>query len=212
MKKRLLAVATILLLGLPAAPSLADSPITSTPFADAYQDSEIISKAKQTGVLDLEMAQYLSSRSIPIDIKAAIINALSWKVEGKQNATLYRYFLGLTYGKTIEQLNPKELTSDEVFALGYLTVMDDYFRPEKAVPLLLEAKSRKPSSFTVAMITVLAQTQVVLSSEWCQIWRLTDAVASDRTLKQDMRPEAREIILAYMRQYQAFCNPLRSAN
>jgi hypothetical protein len=93
MKRALFIAASVLLWGVFASPSRADSPITSTPFSEAYQDYEIVQKAQKAGILDLEMAQYLSSRSAPIDVKAAVINALSWKIEGKQNATLYRYFL-----------------------------------------------------------------------------------------------------------------------
>lgn len=63
--------------------SYADSPITSTDFSDAYLDIEIVKKAKAEGILNLEVAKYLSSPTNPIDIKAAVINALSWKLEGK---------------------------------------------------------------------------------------------------------------------------------
>jgi hypothetical protein len=207
MKRSLLALASGLLLsGIFTSPSRADSPITSTPFSDAYQDYEIVQQAQKAGVLNLEMAQYLSSKSAAIDVKAAVINALSWNIDGKQNATLYRYFLALSYGTTIEKLNPRTLTSDETFALGYLTVMDDYFHPEKAVPLLKMAKAQRSNSLTVAMIAALVQAQAAFDSDWCKLWMLTNGAANDTTLKQDLRPEAKKIILDYMNLYRSSCN------
>ncbi len=205
MKARLIFLLAIALLGLSTRPALADSPITSTPFADAYQDDELIRTARKTGILDLKMAEYLSSPSTPIDRKAALINALSWSTEGKYNATLYRYFLGLIYGQKADQLDMQALTADQVFALGYLTVMDDYFNPEQAISLLVNAKERENNSFTVAIITALAQAQAQTASDWCQVWKLTAAVTQERSLNQDMRPKAKKIILDYMRAYRASC-------
>ncbi|MBW4549997.1 MAG: hypothetical protein KME35_02590 [Aphanocapsa sp. GSE-SYN-MK-11-07L] len=186
MKVRLIVSLAIALLSLLIEPVRADSPITSTRFADAYQDDALIQAARKSGILDLKMAEYLSSPTNPIDQKAALINALSWKYEGKSNATLYRYFLSLTYGQKADQLDLQALTADEVFALGYLTVMDDYFNPEPAIALLLSAKARNQDSFTVVIVTALAQAQA--TRDWCQVWQTTDAVTQARSLKQDMRP------------------------
>ncbi len=203
MKARLIVPLAIALLNVLVKPVRADSPITSTPFADAYQDDALIQAARKSGILDLTMAEYLSSPANPIDKKAALINALSWKYEGKFNALLYRYFLGLTYGQKADQLDLPALTADEVFALGYLTVMDDYFNPEPAIALLLNAKERNQDSFTVAIVTALAQAQA--TRDWCQVWQTTDAVNQARSLKQDLRPRAKRIILDYMRLYQSSC-------
>jgi hypothetical protein len=187
------------------APARADSPITSTPFSEAYQDYNIVKAAKRSGVLTIEMAEYLSSPSNPVDIKAAIINGLSWKFEGKKNALLYRYYLGLKYGSTIEQLTPNFLTPDEVFSLGYLTVMDDYFKPQKALLLLESAQKRKPKSLTIAMVTALTQAQIALNSDWCRVWRLIDGPAQNSKFESDLRPQAKAIILDYMKGYQSSC-------
>jgi hypothetical protein len=187
------------------APARADSPITSTPFSEAYQDYNIVKAAKRSGILTVEMAEYLSSPTNPVDIKAALINGLSWKFEGKKNALLYRYYLGLKYGSTIEQLTPNFLTPDEVFSLGYLTVMDDYFKPQKALLLLESAQKRKPKSLTIAMVTALTQAQIALDSDWCRVWRLIDAPAQNSKFESDLRPQAKAIILDYMKGYQSSC-------
>lgn len=54
----------------------ADSPITSTDFYRAYTDVSIVKTAKEKGVMDKEIANYLHSSKNPIDVKAAVINAL----------------------------------------------------------------------------------------------------------------------------------------
>ena len=205
LKKSLVSVTAFMLFWNVAAPSRADSPITSTDFAKAYQDYDIVKKAQQTRTLDLEMAEYLSSNSTPIDIKAALINALSWKFEGKRNALLYRYYLGLSYNQPSENLKPSQLNDDELFALGYLTIMDDYFKPQKALPYLEAAQRRSPKSYTVAMVNALAQAQVALDSDWCQVWQATEKVVNDSTLDQDLRPTAQKIILDYMSLYEESC-------
>jgi hypothetical protein len=205
-KKHLCLVATtVLTWGLTTFPSLADSPLTSTPFSEAYQDYELVQRAKRAGILDLDMAAYLSSVSAPVDIKAALINALSWDINGKNNALLYRYFLGVKYGKTIAVLDPATLTADEVFSLGYLTALDDYFRPEKALPFLKTAQSRKPESLTVALVLGLTQAQAAFDSNWCLMWRRVKAPATNTDLQPDLRPQAKAIILDYMQGYESSC-------
>jgi hypothetical protein len=205
-KSLCLLATTALTWGLTIFPSLADSPLTSTPFSDAYQDYELVQRAKRAGTLDLEMATYLSSESAPVDIKAALINALSWDINGKQNALLYRYFLGVKYGKIITELDPATLTADEAFSLGYLTALDDYFKPEKALPLLKVAQSRNSDSLTVALVSGLIQAQVAFDSNWCLVWRRVKAPATNTGLQPDLRPQAKAIILDYMQGYESSCS------
>ncbi|HEY9827555.1 MAG TPA: hypothetical protein V6D19_19125 [Stenomitos sp.] len=204
----LAAISTVMTLG--TSPSLADSPLTSTPFSNAYQDYEIVQRAKRTGILDLTMAEYLSSPSAPIDIKAALINALSWDFKGKKNAVLYRYFLGVKYGRTLEEgLSPNAMTADEAFAMGYLTAMDDYFNPDKALPFLRVAFTKKPDSLTVGMIRGLVQAQSAFDSNWCTVWRKVSAPSTNSDLQPDLRPQAKAIILDYMRGYESSCTSPR---
>ncbi|OGW14126.1 MAG: hypothetical protein A3G93_03715 [Nitrospinae bacterium RIFCSPLOWO2_12_FULL_45_22] len=84
MKKILTLVLIFALIPLASIKVHADSPVTSTPFSDAYMDIEIVRKAGTAGVLDSEMAGYLSSKKNPIDKRAAVINALSWRYGGKR--------------------------------------------------------------------------------------------------------------------------------
>lgn len=201
---RLLGLVLVLLLGF-VAPVRADSPVTSTPFAEAYNDFEIVQKARQKGVMTLEIASHLSSASIPVDLKAAILNALGWDTEGRRNAEFYLYYLALTYRKPLDQISLNLFNADEVFALGYLTLMDDYPHPDRALPILAEGLKRRPDSFTVAVIGALARGQKAMESDWCQVWKLTEAVYGNDNLQNDMRQPAKKIILDSMVLYRDSC-------
>ena len=217
MKSALVLTLTLALLFLFPKINYADSPITSTPFSEAYLDVKIVQKARAEGVMSLEIAEYLSSPSNPVDIKGAVINALSWKFEGKSNAELYSYYLALLYRQSLKELDIDILNADEIFCLGYLTVMDDYFHPEKALPLLEKAAARKKNSFTVSIVLALTKAQKVMDSDWlgrigvkceslwCEVWKLTEEVLRNEELKQDLRPEAKEIIVDYMVLYKYKC-------
>lgn len=205
MKKILVAVFVLKLLFVFPEISHADSPITATKFYEAYLDVKMVQRAHLEGVMGLEIAEFLSSPENPIDAKAAVINALSWRFEGKNNAELYMYYLGLLYHVSILELDTDFLSADETFCLGYLMVMDNYFHPEHAIPLLEEAHKVMKDSFTVSIVLALAKAQIVLTEDWCEVWKLTERVLENRALKQDLRPEAVKIIVDYMILYKDYC-------
>lgn len=178
---------------------LADSPITSTTFYEAYLDTELVREAEDSGAMSLEMAEFLTSANNPIDVKAALINALSWGADNAQSLSCY---LALRQGRRVEDLEWERLSGDEVFCLGYLMVMDDYFHPQEALPYLQEARTKNRRSLTVAIIYALTQAQILaLQENWPEAWRVTEAVLQNRRLKQDLRPEAIQIIRDYMLLY-----------
>ncbi len=184
----------------------ADSPITSTPFHEAYFDLAIVWDALESGVLDLRMAEYLSSPDVPIDAKVAVINALSWDIEGKHNAELYASYIALRRGWSLYEVDEwlAELTDDELCCLGYLAVMDDYFHPEEGLPLLQLAHEFKPESLTIRLIYGLAKAQAAFDEDWADVWSaVNDAFGGDE-LVIDMRPAAVDIILEYMSLYEEY--------
>ena len=183
--------------------SFADSPITSTPFYEAYLDYDIVEKAHESGVMDEEFANYLHSKENPIDVKAAVINALSWDFNGKKNADIY---CSLIFYKTIKEIKNAKLNGDDLFCIGYLLVMDNYFEPERGIPFLNKAAKKLKSSYTVAMINALSEAQKAMDSDWCEVWELIEDVIEDKNLEQDMKEGAVEIILDYMRGYEEFCD------
>ena len=205
MKKILLVVLLLNVLLLFQKITHADSPITATKFYEAYLDVKMVERAHLEGVMGLEIAEFLSSPENPIDVKAAVINALSWKIDGKSNAELYAYYLALLYHVSVTELDTEFLSADEVFCMGYLTAMDDYLHPEKALPILEEAHKVMKESFTVSIILALARGQKVMDYDWCEVWRLTEEVLKNKELRQDLRPEAIKMIIDYMVLYKEYC-------
>jgi len=185
--------------------SHADSPITATKFYEAYLDVKMVERAHLEGVMGLEIAEFLTSPEKPIDVKAAVINALSWRFDGKNNAELYAYYLALLYHVSVAELDTEFLSVDEIFCMGYLTAMDDYFHPEKALPILEEAHKTMGNSFTVSIILAIAKAQRAFDSDWCEVWKLTEAVLQNKELNQDLRPEAIKMIVDYMILYKEYC-------
>lgn len=186
----------------------ADSPVTSTPFSEAYLDVDIVKKAKDSGLMNEEFAEYLSSKDNPIDIKAAVINALSWSIGGKENAVLY---INLVYKKNYKKFSYKtidkdlkfnNMTGEELFCIGYLRLMDDYFKPKVAAQILKKASLKIKDSFTVAIIYAIAKGQVAFDGE---IWKAAEEVLNNKSLKKDMRDEAVKIIVDYLILYKEYC-------
>lgn len=205
--KKLFFVAVGLSFCLYSFPAQADSPITSTSFSKAYQDVDVVKKAQKSGILSNDMADFLSSPVRDIDEKMALVNALSWKFKGKHNAYLYMKYLARKYQQAIPLKDTSVLTADEMLSLGYLTVMDDYFNPQLALPLLEQAVKKKPNSLTFGMILSLTQAQAVMNNmkEWCSVWLLTKSVLSNPMLQRDMRDKAIKEIVDYMKLYKDSC-------
>jgi clan AA aspartic protease (TIGR02281 family) len=203
----------------------ADSPVTSTSFFTAYNEISQIYVAEKEGVLTYELASYLSS-NVTVDKKVALINALGWSSEGKQNKVLYIKFLNAKY-KTVE-LNFARISPDEHLCLGYLAIMDDYFHVRESLILLKGALKRNPKSYTYNIIygLVLAQSCLQYDADdsfgddlidrrfidtnvhaLCNIYLLFANIESDKTLKQDFRKSAKRNIFKYVNVYKSYCNP-----
>ena len=171
----------------------ADSPLTSTPIWKGYRDLPEVALARDIERLNTRLAYYLLS-SASLDKKVAVVNALSWNYEGKQNAMLFREVLAQKY-KT-EKFDTR-LSGEERLCLAYLTSMDDYFHVDKAYELARQAQKQLPHSFTAAMVTALIEAQKDFSQQ-DRLWAIVQPVFSSKTLKADMRPAARQEIYNYM--------------
>lgn len=183
---------------------LADSPITSTDFYSAYSEYAIVNKAHEVGVMDEGIANYLLNDTVAIDVKAAVINALSWNIDGKQNATLLMPYIQKKY-KITGDPDMKTLSADDLFCLGYLTIMDNYFQTDKALKLLALARKKKPNSYTINIILALAEGQEAMAADFCRVYKICEEVAMNKSLTQDMKPDAISIIFDYIVDYKAYC-------
>ncbi len=174
----------------------ADSPLTSTPIHEAYTDVDIIVKAQKKSKMTKEFARFLHSGDNSIDEKAALINAIGWSFEGENNAELYSKYI---LGKKLDELDLSELKGDDLFCLGYLQALDDYFKPEKSLPYFEEAIKKNSTSLTVSLIYALAKAQEIMDKgDWCKMWEITYRTLNDKSLYRDLREEAIKIIKDYM--------------
>lgn len=195
MKKLILVLGVFISLFLFTAKAYADSPLTSTPFSSAYADITIVKEAAEKGKVDTSIAQYLAEPSNPIDVKAAVINALSWDFNGKTNAS---YYCSIIYHKSLEELDISALSGDQQFCIGYMMAMDNYFETERALEYLKLAEKNLPGSITVSMVRALVEAMSLnRGTEWDGVQK----VLMNPGLKQDMRQDALNIILDYMALY-----------
>jgi len=186
----------------------ADSPITSTDFYKAYLHISEVEEANKVGVLSDKIAQYLLDSENSIDKKAAVINALSWDFDRKINAFLFKRHLKAKYQvkDDIDSLI-KVMNDEELFCLGYMTVMDNYFDPEKSLIYFESASSSIRESYTFQIINALIKTQSLIKDQdkWCRIWTTINAVETNKELKVDMNTGGRKIILDYIEIYKDNC-------
>ena len=184
----------------------ADSPLTSTAIAKAYEHEPMVQKADEAkGSITLEIMDYLSDPSAPIAVKMAVINKLGWKFGGKENATNYFIYLQDTKGYTNRVDFLAKGTGDELLCMAYLRGLDNYFDVAEATVYADYALKKNPGSYTYQIIAALINAQHAMDSDWCEVYMLTDRVRSDKSLNLDMNEAARKIIFDYMDLYQDSC-------
>jgi len=181
---------------------LADSPLTSTPFHEKYTDIDIVLQAEQMGTINREIANYLHNVNNPIDIKAAVINALGWDINGKNNAREYTMIIYNSYVISDDMI---AASTDEAFVLGYLHAMDNYSDPDYALNYLKMAQQSNSKSYTVNLIYRLVKAQKAMDTDFCKAWQQVNKVYLNDDLNMDMREDARKVIYDYMINYKGYC-------
>lgn len=208
-----------------AAPAAwADSPLTSTNFAAAYQDVDIVRYASERG-LNNRVFEALSNPDIPHDVRAAIINQIGWSNEPQQNGKRYIEYIARDRSTTPSQLTIEMLTPQEALALGYLSAMDNRFSPTQPIGgsgevqqadafLLMDvAMNKAPNDFSVSLIRSLVQAQNAFrlgEGNWCSVYEAVNTVVTNFPGKRNMRPQAVEIVMDYIESYRDWCSPRRS--
>jgi hypothetical protein len=184
----------------------ADSPLTSTDFYTAYVNIDMVVEAHKTQKFSDKIGDYLSSPQNSIDKKVAVVNALGWNMDGKKDAELFRRYLGKKYGiRNKLTVSMDDFTADELLCLGYMTAMDDYFKPQDGIEIVNMAIKKNPNSYTFNIITSLVKAQNMMDKSWCDLFKLTDAVDKNSSLTMDMKKEAIKIIFDYMNLYKDSC-------
>jgi hypothetical protein len=184
----------------------ADSPLTSTDFYKAYMDIPLVNKtSKSNGVLTNEVFDFLNSKSNSIDKKIALINALKWDFDGKNNAILYLKKLFVIHKEYTSKNFFNKASADELICYAYLKAMDNYFNVEEALKFSTQATKLNSNSYTIAIINNLIKAQLISFNEWCEIYRVMNEVREDKKLVIDFRKQASKIIFNYTDCYKEYC-------
>jgi hypothetical protein len=207
----------VVFLFLPVKDLSADSPLTSTPFYTHYREIPAVRKARRSKKASGKVLGFLLGPA-PADKKAAVINALGWNIRGQRNAS--RYITALANRKRVSpaDINASLMKPEELFVLGYLLAMDDYFtlkalKPggygiwgEGAVKILSRAAEGEPENFTYQFILALVEGQSLMKSSFCSVYRRVDSVIKRfPESKRNMKPGAVTKVMKYIKLYRKDC-------
>ena len=183
----------------------ADSPLTSTHFAEAYSDHPMVQMADEMMQHDMPttLLNFLANKNEPVDVRLAVINKIGWNFDGTTvGAQLGEYLMG-RYGAKDEKKLVKKLDAGTLAVYAYAKAMSNYFDVKAASALGHQAvKKNKHKSFSVAMASALIDAQVYLDSDWGMVHKVVADVLHDGSLHLDMRQEAIDNIMEYINLYQ----------
>ncbi|MBO7569130.1 MAG: hypothetical protein J6T11_02085 [Bacteroidaceae bacterium] len=205
--KRLL---TIMLLTLSWVLTWADSPLTSSDFAESYNDQPMVQMALKLSDdsdagIPVSMLNYLADKKSPVDVRLAVINAIGWNFDGKTSGQqLYEYLSTRYKAKTVDKL-AKKLDAGTLAVYAYALAMSNYFEVQEAQDLAHKAvKKNKTKSFSVAFIASLIDAQVHLDGDWGMVYKVVNDVLHDGSLHLDMRQEAIDSVMEYIGEYKNY--------
>ena len=185
----------------------ASNPLANLQFYSTFNYLEEVAWVENNGVLDGRIAPFLMEESTPIDQKAAVINAFTINNKIKNNAMTFKQFMARKYGQDFRTLNLSDLSAQELFCLGYLTLMDEGGNTDKALPILEMAVKKDPASKTIATIHALALGQKALNDgDNCSAWKVFESVQNNAELNDDLNGEIMNFITAGFEVYQSACN------
>lgn len=186
-----------------SASMFADSPLTSTYFADVYKNEVVVQKALNAqGVLTVEIMDYLANPENPVAVKIAALNAISWQA-GVHNYALFLSYLKKQYGLQSEISLVNALDGGTLASLAYVKGLSNYFDVDDAIFLAQIARGKSQESFTVNMVFALLIAQNLLDDQdmWGSIYEVCNWVVNNQELTQDMHPKAIEQIMEYINLY-----------
>ncbi|MBO4674208.1 MAG: hypothetical protein J5616_07650 [Bacteroidaceae bacterium] len=201
---------TVLMLTLSWALMWADSPLTSTDFAECYKDHPMVQMAlnmenDSEADVPVSMLDFLANKKSPIDVRLAVINAIGWNFNGKTTAQqLYDYLSTRYKAKTTDKL-AKKLDAGTLVVYAYALALSNYFDVEGAQDLAHKAvKKDKTKSLSVAFIASLIDAQVYLDGDWYMVYKVVNDVLHDGSLRLDMRQEAIDCVMEYIGLYKEY--------
>lgn len=202
--KRLIAAISFLIMF--CAAGWADSPLTSTSFADSYSDSPYVFIAKSAGVkLPEVLLEFLADPDSPVDERLAAINQLGWDIEGTTTSQQFFDYLMKRYQVTDGADLLECMDAGTMAVLAYAEALSNYDDLSAAGPLAHYAVDlNEEKSFSVALVAALIDAQNYLESDWGMVYKVVADVVADRTLVRDMRQSAVDSIMSYIDLYQEY--------
>ena len=204
--KRILSTITVLMAFTAA---WADSPLTSTYFAGAYDDHPMVQLIDEgmEGDIPPVVLEFLADKKSPVDVRLAIINKIGWFFAGSPvGDQVGDYLMGRYKAKSKEKLVNK-LDAGTLAVYAYAQAMSDYFEVGEARELgHMAVKKNKGKSLSVALISALIDAQDYLHTEngWPKIYPALANVLNDGSLRHDMRQEAIDSIMEYINLYEQY--------
>lgn len=177
----------------------ADSPLTSTCWWKYYGDKPVVKEALEYGCTK-KVREVVCSSNFSLDFRLALVNAMSWNINGQNN-----YELCLDYYNAHHAKDTVAMDADTWCVLGYVKALDNYFDVYEAANLVLEGVKLKPQSRGINMIMALIAAQIHMSDDWCQVYQVVADVASDKSLTPDFSDYAVEQIMEYINLYAEYC-------
>lgn len=200
--------------------SFADSPLTSTPFYNAYMDVAEVKSANESGFSKNHM-KFLSDETVSMDKKLAVINALSWgdsaHVYAFQDYLLAKYkgldkevFNDLRY-TTYESLPPVDaaphMNMDELVSWAYLDIMADYFHPARGWNAVIIALQQDEENAAYGLVLDLIRCQHTMDSfVWCDVYLEHETFKLRGDTKDAINEDAMAIIDEYIGLYKQDCS------
>ncbi len=150
--------------------TVAQTPITDITFWEVYaKDYNIVSVAADTGVLTDEIAAFLLNDNVTNDLKAAIINALSFDLEEKYNSIEFLKKLKIKKGLSPDDYLPLDsMNASELFCYAYLKLMDNYFEYQSMIPVFKLALEKDPRDCAINFGYTLVTMQYDFWQRRCQ--------------------------------------------
>ena len=182
----------------------ADSPLTSTHFAEAYSDHPMVQMASEEmqGDISTTLLNFLADKNAPVDVRLAVINKIGWNFDGTSMGTQLGNYLMGRYKVKSEKRLIKKLDAKTLAVYAYAKAMSNYFDVTAASEMGHQAvKKNKDKSLSVALISALIDAQVYLDTDWSKIYPALAKVLHDGSLKLDMRQEAIDSIMDYINLY-----------
>jgi hypothetical protein len=186
--------------------AMASQPVTLTDFHRTFNYLDEVQLVLDHGAIDGRVIGYLTDQNNPIDEKAGIINALVVNNKTHSNALTFKQFVARKYKEDWQSLSLDKLTADELFCLGYLSILDNDGKTDEGLPMLELAVQKNPYSYTIQLFHALAvASQSIASGNPCKGWETCQAVKTNTTLNNDLDASVATLIYDVMESYNSGC-------